>query len=211
MKKIIIKKVDEATSEEIKKVIEEIEKDDSSDKELLLDIQSAKGGPEIALKSAQDLHFSNIAIRTHADGEMDTAGTILAAIGEPGHRKAKPGAKFRCTDGEPYDKDAKLDDLDSKDQAVYDALSELTGKPKKILEKILSAEEISSTSAIKCGIIDETDGFKSKYKNQTEPKKGSSNKNSEDLDVSKDENQTSDNSNSDQSQQPAKRGRRIKI
>ncbi|MBS1495071.1 MAG: ATP-dependent Clp protease proteolytic subunit [Bacteroidetes bacterium] len=210
MEKIIMNTIDEALSIKTKKAKEEIENDKSSDKELLLEIQSAKGDTEIALKIAQDLHCSNIAIRTHADGEMDTAGTILAAIGEPGHRKAKPGAKFRCTDGEPYDKDAKLDDLDSKDQAVYDALSELTGKPKKILEKILSAEEISSTSAIRCGIIDETDGFKSKYKNKIEPKKGSSNTNTENLNDTKDENQNVETSNSDQSQQPTKRGRRIK-
>lgn len=209
MKKIIIKKVDEATSEEIKKAIEEIENDKSSDKELLLDLQSAKGGTEIALKTVELLHKSDIAIRTHGIGEMDTAGTIVLAAGEPGYRKAKPGTKTRCTDGDPYVQGSKLDDLDSKDQAVYDVLSELTGKPKKILEKILSAEEISSTSALKCGIIDETDGFKSKYrKDKIQPKKESSN--SENLGVHKNENQTSDTSNSDQLQQPAKRGRKIK-
>lgn len=179
-------------------------KDETS--ELHINLNSAKGEDEEAMKIVQILHSNPKVIPiTHSKGKLDRAGTIIAAAGMPGRRTADKLSYFTLNEGEPYGKDTLPEDLDSIDYAVFDVIQELTGKPKLILEKIKSGGSFLAVVAKKCNIIDEVKGFVNLFPKKPGTTNGDKNSSNDTKPETKTESETDKVKDSDAEVKPSTR------
>lgn len=133
-------------------------------KELLVKLSNTKGEEKYAMEIAKILHSDTKVIPvTEAVGTQDVSGSLVMGAGYPGRRSAASDATFLFNPGEPYKNDIKAEELDSLDYSVYDTLSKMTGKPKKILELIKKGGVINSAVAKNCNLINKISGFENAF------------------------------------------------
>lgn len=134
-----------------------------------LNLISASGEVAIALQITDCIHKSNyVDLHTVSNGKLGTAGTILAAAGEPGYRIAKMSTRFQLIAGKPYPVSKDLvKTLKPDDYGTIKSLIILTGKKKQILAEITRNNFISDNTAKKLGIIDDVDSLQSKYRKKS--------------------------------------------
>lgn len=136
------------------------------EKEIHLNMSNTKGDIENSCKVSEMMHSkqnNSIIPVTKASGALDTAGTLLFAVGYPGKRTAKPASQFTLNEDSGYTKESKSEDLEESDAIIYDTLCNMLANKKMVLEKIKSGGKFSAAIAKKMKIVDEIDGFKNAF------------------------------------------------
>ena len=153
-----------------KDLLDKIKKTNSSEestpKEIHLELNSTKGKIQFAIEIINTVQESTIDLIINCRGKLSAAGTILAAGGKPGFRTAKFGTQFFL--GKRKLKNGEIEN--PQIEQLKDILL-LLAKNKKLTKQFLENKNlITDCEAKQCGIIDST-GFINKYKKQNSMQK----------------------------------------
>lgn len=171
LKSILVEQLDSKKAEEIAKAISELSKSRGGSKKLSLVLNNTTGDYVLAIDLAKSLQNSKVDLIIEASGNLDAAGTILAASGKQGERKASLDAVF--TPFELNTKSAMGERLTPKNQSVLATLSYLMANRRKLKSFAPKAEKLSAFESKSFGIVDTVERFESKYKNKSSKRKSS--------------------------------------
>ena len=166
IKEINVTSIDDKMVAELDSAYKAIHASNGVDKEIHLNLINTTGGIEKAYQAAGIMHAEankTIIPSTKATGTLDTAATLLFAVGCPGNRTAEPDAQFTLNDGQPYSKESITEDLEGLDAKVYNTLCSMLAIKSKVLELIKSGGKFSAAAGKKMKIVDEIDGFKNAF------------------------------------------------
>jgi len=158
--------IDDKMVAELDSAYKAINASNDADKEIHLNINNATGDIEKAYQAAGKMHAEakkGVIPSTKATGTLDTAGTLLFAVGCPDKRTAEPDAQFTLNDGQPYSKESEAEDLEGSDAKVYDTLIKMGGNKNRVLENIKSGGKFSAAVGKRMKIVDEIGGFKNAF------------------------------------------------
>lgn len=166
-----VEQLDSKTAEEISQAVSDLSKMKGGKKQLPIVLFNTTGDYKLALGLAKTIHASNVDLIIEAHGTLDAAGTLLAASGKKGERRASLDAVF--TPFEKNEKSVRPDRLSPKNQSVLSTLGKLNANRRKLKTLAPKAEDLSSFEAKALNIVDIVDSFKSKYP-RDDSKKGKS-------------------------------------
>jgi hypothetical protein len=163
---VIVTKIDAKMIADIESAYKALHASTDAENELILNLNNASGDIEKAFQAAEIMHSElnkGIFPLTKASGTLDTAGTLLFAVGYPGMRTAKPATQFKLNEDSRYKIESKVEDLEGSDAIVYDTLCNMLANKKMVFDKIKSGGKFSATASKKMKIVDEIDSFKNVF------------------------------------------------
>lgn len=166
IKEINVTSIDDKMVAELDSAYKAIHASTDAEKKIHLNLNNTTGGIEKAYQAAGIMHAEankTIIPSTKATGTLDTAATLLFAVGCPGNRTAEPDAQFTLNDGEEYSKESEVEDLEGSDAKVYDTLIKMGGNKNRVLENIKLGGKFPAAVGKKMKIVDEIDGFKNAF------------------------------------------------
>ena len=166
---VTVNKIDDKMIADMESAYKTIHASKDLDNEIYLNLNNATGDIEKAFQAAGIMHSEankTITPCTKATGTLDTAASLLFAVGYPGKRFAKPDVQFTLNEGQPYTVESQAEDLEGSDALLYDACIKMGGNKKMVLEMIKSGKNYSATIGKKMKIVDEIDGFKNIFASQ---------------------------------------------
>jgi len=158
---ITVEKLDSKKAEEIAQAVSDLSKAKGSKKQLPLVLNNTTGDYKLAIDLAKTIHASKVDLTIEVHGNLDAAGTLLAASGKTGERHASSDAVF--TPFEENKKSVRPDRLSPKNQSVLATLGKLNANRRRLKTLAPKAEDLSAFEAKALSIIDKVDSFKSKY------------------------------------------------
>jgi hypothetical protein len=158
---IIVEQLDSKKAEEIAEAVSVLSKEKGKVKQLFLMLNNTKGDFKLAIDLAKTIHASNVDVTVEAHGVLDSAGTILTALGKKGERYASLDTIF--TPFEDNTKSVREARLTPKNQAVLSTLSSLRANRRRLKIIAPKAENLSAFEAKALDVIDRVDRFQSKY------------------------------------------------
>ena len=166
---VTVNKIDDKMIADLESAYKAIHASKDLENEIYLNLNNATGDIEKAFQAAGIMHSEankTITPCTKATGTLDTAASLLFAVGYPGKRFAKPDVQFTLNEGQPYTAESQAEDLEGTDALLYDAYIKMGGNKKMVLEMIKSGKNYSATIGKKMKIVDEIDGFKNIFASQ---------------------------------------------
>ena len=157
LKTFTVVQLDSKTVAEIENIISALSKAKGSNKRLPLVLNGTCGDFKLAIDLARKFRASGIKLSIEAHGLLDSAGTILATLGEKGERRASLDAVF--TPFESNEKSIRKDRLTPKNQSVLATLGSLKANRRRLKSIASKAENLSSFEARALNIIDSVDGI----------------------------------------------------
>jgi len=163
--------LDEATTDRINRALDELNASEDVEKELELTLDSTKGDIKTAIPILQKVHNSDVHVIGHAKGLISSGATLLLAGCKPGRRTVEMSAMLGLNDSE-LDKAGKFRNVKNPNSGIMiHMLSELTGKKKSMKDAVTTMNVISPFDAVKFGLVDNVEGFRTKYEEEIKPKK----------------------------------------
>lgn len=162
--------LDEATTNSFDQRIDELEASGEEEKELELVFDETKGDIKTAIAMLQKAHGSGVHLSGHAKGIISSGGTLLLVGCKPGRRSVEMSAMLGLNDSE-LDKIGKFRNVKNPNSGIMiHMLSELTGKKRAMKDLVTTMNSISPFDAIRYGLVDIVEGFKTKYEDEVKPK-----------------------------------------
>lgn len=163
--------LDEVTTNRINQALDELSASADAEKELELTLDSTKGDIKAAIPILQKVHNSDVHVIGHAKGIISSGGTLLLVGCKPGRRTVEMSAMLGLNDSE-LEKLGKFRNVKNPNSGILiHMLSELTGKKKNIKDAVTMMNVISPFDAVRFGMVDTVEGFRTKYEDEVKPKK----------------------------------------
>ncbi len=157
---IQVEQLDSKKAEEIEQAISDLSNSQMKDATLPLVLDNTKGEIKLAVELAKKIHASKVDVIIEAHGNLDAAGTILAAAGKKGMRHASFDTVFAPF--EPNTKSVRRERLTSKNQSVLSALGNLEANRRRLNRIAINAEDVSAFEAKSLNLVDEIEKFQRK-------------------------------------------------
>lgn len=162
--------LDQETTNRFNQTIDELEASGEEDNELDVVFNATKGDIKTAIPILQKVHGSNVHMSGHAKGIISSGGTLLLVGCKPGRRTVEMSAMLGLND-EELEKLGRFRNVKNPNSGIMiHMLSELTGKKKAMKDIVTMMNVISPFDAVRYGLVDIVEGFKTKYEDEVKPK-----------------------------------------